>query len=61
MKYKTHLNMACNPDWLERLHVLAGGKRKRAGYIRDLIDLLYVDKTLRDIVNRKLEVMRERS
>jgi len=59
--YGKHLNMACSPDWLERLHALAGGKRKRAGYIRDLIDLLYVDKTLRDLVKRKLEVMRERS
>ena len=53
--------MACSPDWLERLHTLAGGKRKRAGYIRDVIDLLYVDKTLRDLVNGKLEVKRERN
>jgi len=59
--YGKHLNMACSPDWLERLHALAGGKRKRAGYIRDLIDLLYVDKTLRDLVNGKLEVKRERN
>ena len=59
--YGKHLNMACSPDWLERLHALAGGKRKRAGYIRDLIDLLYVDKTLRELVKRKLEVMHERS
>lgn len=29
--------------------------------IRDVIDLLYVDKTLRDLVNGKLEVKRERN
>lgn len=61
MKYETHLNMACNPDWLERLHLLAGGKRKRAGYIRDVIDLLYTDQYLREEVNKKLfEVNNER-
>ena len=36
-------------------------KRKRDTYIRDVIDLLYVDKTLRDLVNGKLEVKRERN
>jgi hypothetical protein len=61
MKYETHLNMACNPDWLERLHLLAGGKRKRAGYIRDVIDLLWIDKPLRDTVNQKRMVKNERS
>jgi hypothetical protein len=53
--------MACNPDWLERLHLLAGGKRKRAGYIRDVIDLLWIDKPLRDTVNQKRMVKNERS
>lgn len=61
MKYKTHLNMACNPDWLERLHLMAGGKRKRAGYVRDVIDILYTDKYLRDLIYQKRMVKNERS
>ncbi len=61
MKYKTHLTMACTPDWLERLHLMAGGKRKRAGYVRDVIDILYTDKWLRDLIYQKRQVINERS
>jgi len=53
--------MACNPDWLERFHALAGGKRKRAGYVRDVIDILYTDKWLRDLIYQKRQVINERS
>jgi len=58
--YTEPFSMVVQPDWKERLHALAGGKRKRAGYIRDVIDLLYTDKVVRDLVNRKLEVNNER-
>ena len=58
--YTGVFSMVIRPEWLERLHALAGGKRKRAGYIRDVIDLLYTDKVVRDLVNRKLEVNNER-
>ena len=60
-KYTAYKTLRCEPAWKERLHLLAGGKRKRDTYIRDVIDLLYVDKTLRGLVNGKLEVKRERN
>ena len=58
--YTEPFSMVVQPEWKDRLHMLAGGKRKRAGYIRDVIDLLYTDKVVRDLVNRKLEVNNER-
>ena len=60
MYYTEPFSMVVQPEWKDRLHMLAGGKRKRAGYIRDVIDLLYTDKVVRDLVNRKLEVNNER-
>ena len=59
--YTEPFSMVVQPEWKDRLHMLAGGKRKRAGYIRDVIDLLYTDRYLREEVNKKLlEVNNER-
>lgn len=44
---------------LERLHVLAG-RRQHSRYVRDLVNTVYVDKKLRDEVNQKMEVLREK-
>lgn len=61
MYYTEPFSMVVQPEWKDRLHMLAGGKRKRAGYIRDVIDLLYTDRYLREEVNKKLfEVNYER-
>ncbi len=61
MYYTEPFSMVVQPEWKDRLHMLAGGKRKRAGYIRDVIDLLYTDRYLREEVNKKLlEVNNER-
>jgi hypothetical protein len=61
IKYGVRFSICANTAWCERLHLLAGDKRKRGKYIRDLIDLLYADKVVRDLVDRKMEVMREKS
>lgn len=60
--YTTRFSMVTTPAWLERFKLVAGGARKRAGFIRDLVNLLYTDKELQDLVHRKLEGMnREKS
>ncbi len=58
-KWDKQFKMVTDTAWLERLHVLAG-RRQHSRYVRDLVNAVYVDKKLRDAVNEKMEVMREK-